>query len=163
AGRDRRGNPGRAHCRPPRPGSPSPGFRESPRAVSRAPSRLPRAAAGLLLVLAAAPASAATWWRLPIWGADIRVFASDPFQPGSVFCGTSRGNFYGSSDGGASWAPLRQGPAFPGYVVTGLVADPRTPGRLWASLAGQYAGGLVVRSDNRGADWTILGLWKQTV
>jgi photosystem II stability/assembly factor-like uncharacterized protein len=121
----------------------------------------------LLLSLAAAaaapPAAAATWWRLAIWGADVRVFAIDPFAPGNVFCGTSRGNFYGSSDGGSSWAPLRQGPAFPGYVVTGLIADPKTPGRLWAALAGQYAGGLVVRSDNRGADWTILARWKETV
>jgi photosystem II stability/assembly factor-like uncharacterized protein len=113
--------------------------------------------------LTAGPAAAATWWRLPIWGADVRIFAADPFQPGAIFCGTARGNFYGSADSGASWAPLRQGPAFPGYVVTGLVADPKKPGRLWASLAGQYAGGLVVRSDNRGADWTILARWKETV
>ncbi len=117
-----------------------------------------------LAAAAAAPsAAAATWWRLPIWGADVRVFATDPFAPGNVFCGTSRGNFYGSGDGGSSWTPLRPGPAFPGYVVTALIADPETPGRLWASLAGQYAGGLVVRSDNRGADWTILARWKQTV
>ena len=73
--------------------------------------------------LTAGPAAAATWWRLPIWGADVRIFAADPFQQGAIFCGTARGNFYGSSDAGASWAPLRQGPAFPGYVVTGLVAD----------------------------------------
>jgi photosystem II stability/assembly factor-like uncharacterized protein len=113
--------------------------------------------------LAAGPAAAATWWRLPIWGADVRIFAADPFQQGAIFCGTARGNFYGSNDAGASWAPLRQGPAFPGYVVTGLVADSKKPGRLWASLAGQYAGGLVVRSDNRGVDWTILARWKEIV
>src|SRR6266511_3506146 len=117
----------------------------------------------LAAAAAASPAAAATWWRLPIWGADVRVFATDPFAPGTVFCGTSRGNFYGSSDGGSSWAPLRQGPAFPGYVVTALIADPKTPGRLWAALAGQYAGGLVVRSDDRGADWTILARWKEMV
>ncbi|HSP95263.1 MAG TPA: hypothetical protein VLU06_11970 [Thermoanaerobaculia bacterium] len=128
-------------------------------------SRLLRALSLACLAAAAAvsPAAAATWWRLPMWGADVRVFATDPFVPGSVFCGTSRGNFYGSSDGGSSWAPLRQGPAFPGYVVTALIADPKTPGRLWAALAGQYAGGLVVRSDNRGVDWTILARWKEMV
>ena len=127
--------------------------------------RILRAFSCLLLAAAAAapPAAAATWWRLPIWGADVRVFAVDPFQKGAVFCGTARGNFYGSTDSGASWAPLRQGPAFPGYLVTGLIADPKKPGRLWASLAGQYAGGLVVRSDNRGTDWTILARWKETV
>jgi photosystem II stability/assembly factor-like uncharacterized protein len=125
---------------------------------------LARAAAAALLAAAiAAPAAAATWWRLPIWGADVHVFATDPFAAGSLYCGTSRGNFYGSTDGGASWTPLRQGPAFPGYVVTGLVADPKAPGRLWASLAGQYAGGLVVRSDDRGVNWTILAKWKDNV
>ena len=132
--------------------------------MTRPSSRFLRAAAVALLAGAVASAAgAATWWRLPIWGAEIRVFAMDPFRPGSLFCGTSRGNFYGSTDGGASWTPLRPGPAFPGYVVTALIADSRTPGRLWATLAGQYAGGLVVRSDNRGADWTILQIWKETV
>jgi photosystem II stability/assembly factor-like uncharacterized protein len=107
--------------------------------------------------------AAATWWRLPIWGAEVRVFALDPFEPGRLYCGTSRGNFYGTTDAGASWTPLRAGPSFPGYVVTALVADARRPGRLWASLAGQYSGGLVVRSDNRGEDWTILAQWKRAV
>lgn len=126
-------------------------------------SRFFRAALAALLFAAAAVAPAATWWRLPVWGADVRVFALDPFRPGTVFCGTARGNFYGSSDGGSSWTPLRAGPAFPGYVVTALIADPKTPGRLWASLAGQYAGGLVVVTDNRGTDWKILARWTQNV
>lgn len=130
--------------------------------IARSPDR--RWVAVLLLsFFFPAVASAATWWRLPVWGAEVRVFAVDPFQAGAVYCGTSRGNFYGSTDGGATWAPLRQGPAFPGYVATGLVADPRVPGRLWASLAGQYAGGLVVKSDDRGAEWTVLARWKQSV
>ena len=108
-------------------------------------------------------ASAAAWWRLPVWGAEVRVFALDPWNPGALFCGTSRGNFYFSKDGSASWEPLRKGPAFPGYVATGLVADPRIPGRLYASLAGQYGGGLVVASDDRGADWTVLASFRDTV
>jgi photosystem II stability/assembly factor-like uncharacterized protein len=116
-----------------------------------------------LLAVSAGPVSAATWWRLPVWGAEVRVFAVDPFERGRVYCGTSRGNFYGSVDGGATWTPLRSGPAFPGYIVTGLVADATKPERLWASLAGEYTGGLVVRSDNRGQDWTILAQWKQAV
>lgn len=128
------------------------------------PSRL-RALGALLAVnlLAAPPAAAATWWRLAVWGAEVRVFGLDPFRPGTLYCGTSRGNFYGSSDGGASWEPLRSGPAFPGYVVTGLAADSNVRDRLWASLAGQYAGGLVVRSDDRGGTWTVLARWKRSV
>ena len=49
--------------------------------------RILRAFSRLLLAAAAAapPAAAATWWRLPIWGADVRVFAADPFQRGAIF------------------------------------------------------------------------------
>jgi photosystem II stability/assembly factor-like uncharacterized protein len=117
----------------------------------------------LAALAAAVPAPAATWWRLPVWGAEVRVFAVDPWNPGAVFCGTSRGNFYSSKDGGASWDPLRPGPAFPGYIATGLVADAKVPGRLYATLAGQYGGGLVVASDDRGAEWTVLARFRGTV
>lgn len=132
--------------------------------MNRRPTRLSILVLGVGLLLAAAPAvQAASWWRLPVWGAEIRVFAIDPFQRQVLYCGTSRGNFYGSTDAGASWTPLRQGAAFPGYVATGLVADPDVRGRLWASLAGQYQGGLVARSDDSGENWTVLARWKVSV
>ena len=118
----------------------------------------------ILAALALAePTRAATWWRLPVWGAEVHVFALDPWNPAGLFCGTSRGNFYGSRDGGATWEPLRPGPAFPGYVATGLVADPKVPGRLYATLAGQYGGGLAVVSDDRGAGWKVLARFRDTV
>ncbi|MEO8430345.1 MAG: hypothetical protein ABI592_02470 [Acidobacteriota bacterium] len=126
-------------------------------------SRMTLLAAAFLLFVSPRWCAAATWWRLPVWGAEVRVLVSDPFEAGAVYCGTSRGNFYGSTDGGASWKPLREGAAFPGYVVTSLLADSRAPGRLWASLAGQYAGGLVARSDDRGATWKVLAIWKNVV
>lgn len=132
--------------------------RTTPRSLARL-----FAAALLLAVAGAAPLAAATWWRLPVWGAEVRVITSDPFQPGAVYCGTSRGNFYGSTDGGESWKPLREGSAFPGYVVTALVADRNVPGRLWASVVGQYAGGIFARSDDRGANWTVLAMWKTVI
>jgi photosystem II stability/assembly factor-like uncharacterized protein len=91
-----------------------------------------------------------------VWGAEVRAFALDPFEPGVVYCGTSRGNFYVSKNAGGSWDPLKAGPAFPGFYATGLVGDPEVPGRLWASLAGELHGGLFVRSDDRGATWTTL-------
>jgi len=125
---------------------------------------------GVALLVAAGPflvftaqSRAASWWRLPVWGAEVRVFAVDPFATGTLYCGTSRGNFYGSTDGGGSWTPLRQGSAFPGYIATGLVADPAVAGRLWATLAGQYQGGLIARSDDRGTNWTVLSRWKVSV
>ncbi|HEY3205146.1 MAG TPA: hypothetical protein VGL03_15965 [Thermoanaerobaculia bacterium] len=115
-------------------------------------------AAFITAALLALPASAvaASWWRLPLWGAEVRAFAVDPFEPHVVYCGTSRGNFYGSKDGGANWEPLRSGPAFAGYYVTSLIPDAAVPGRLWAALVGELGGGLVVRSDDRGANWTVL-------
>src|SRR5439155_9225097 len=118
---------------------------------------------GVVLLLPAPLANAAGWWRRPVWGAEVRVFAVDPFAPATLYCGTSRGNFHGSTDGGGSWTPLRQGAAFPGYIATGLIADPEVPGRVWATLAGQFQGGLIARSDDRGANWTVLSKWKVSV
>jgi photosystem II stability/assembly factor-like uncharacterized protein len=104
----------------------------------------------------AAAANGAAWWRLPVWGAEVRAFALDPFDPSVVYCGTSRGNFYVSHDGGSDWEAAKSGPAFPGFYVTSLIADPSARGRLWASLAGELGGGLVVESDDAGATWTTL-------
>ena len=110
-----------------------------------------------------ASVAAATWWRLPIWGAgrprlrDRSLRARERLlRHGArqLLRLERRRRFLGAA---------AAGPAFPGYVATVLIADSKTPGRLWAALAGQYAGGLVVRSDNRGADWTILARWKETV
>jgi len=112
--------------------------------------------AAAAFVLACAGMEAAAWWRLPLWGAEVRVFAVDPFESGVVYCGTSRGNFYGSHDAGATWEPLASGPAFPGSYVTALIADPAVPGRLWAAVAGELSGGRVVVSDDRGATWKTL-------
>ena len=114
-------------------------------------------------VLSRADAGAASWWRLPVWGAEVRAFATDPFDPGIVYCGTSRGNFYRSRDGGASWEPLRQGPAFPGHYVTALVADGAVRNRLWAALVGDLGGSVLARSDDAGQSWTTLLSSSKTV
>ena len=130
------------------------------------PRRLLRALGPIVaaaLFLAAEGADAAAWWRLPLWGAEVRAFTLDPFEPGVLYCGTSRGNFYESRDAGSTWEPMHAGPAFPGYYVTSLVADPAVPGRLWASVAGELGGGLVVESNDRGANWTVLLRSSKTV
>jgi len=115
-------------------------------------------------VLSRADAGAASWWRLPVWGAEVRAFATDPFETATVYCGTSRGNFYVSRDGGASWEPLlRQGPAFPGHYVTALLADRAARGRLWAALVGDVGGSVLARSDDGGQTWTPLLISKQAV
>ena len=57
-------------------------MRIAERLKTASPTMLQRPSRVVLLLLASAlaaiPAAAATWWRLPIWGADVRIFASDP-------------------------------------------------------------------------------------
>ncbi|HEV8232440.1 MAG TPA: hypothetical protein VGQ75_08830 [Thermoanaerobaculia bacterium] len=131
--------------------------------MNRRPTCIASMLGAALFLLVASPSHGATWWRLPLWGAEVKVFAVDPFDANTLYCGTSRGNFYGSTDGGSTWTALRQGAAFPGYIATGLITDSKVPGRLWASLAGQYQGGLVARSDDRGANWTVLARWRMSI
>ncbi len=114
-------------------------------------------------LLLCAGARAGSWARIPLWGADVTALAIDPFEAGRVYCGTSRGNIYVSQDRGESWAPTRAGNQFPGYVVSTLRADVRTPGRLWAALSGAEHGALLAVSDDRGAGWTVLARWEHSV
>jgi photosystem II stability/assembly factor-like uncharacterized protein len=114
----------------------------------------------LASVLALAGSS---WYRIPLWGADVTSLAVDPREPQLVYCGTSRGNVYLSRDGGQNWAPTRPGNQFPGYIVSSLRPDVEREGRLWAALAGADRGALVAVSDDRGAGWTVLARWETSV
>src|SRR6266487_4513420 len=101
-----------------------------------------------LLALASAPAPAATWWRLPVWGSEVRLFAVDPFESNRVYCGTSRGNFYGSTDGGATW--VRTGAETEGLAqVESLAFDPSDPKTLYAGTWRQ-----AFRTRDGGETWT---------
>ncbi len=114
-------------------------------------------------ILAVSASLRAAWFRVPIGGADVTSIAVDPFAKGEIFCGTSRGNVYRSADSGRSWEPTRPGNQFPGYVVSTLIADVKTPGRLWAALSGTGAGALVAVSSDRGANWDVLARWEKSV
>jgi photosystem II stability/assembly factor-like uncharacterized protein len=114
-------------------------------------------------LLAGTAGARAGWVRVPVLGADITAIAADPFRVGSVFCGTSRGNVYHSVDGGRVWQPTRAGNQFPGYIVSSLRADVRTPGRVWAALSGTGRGALLALSEDDGAEWKILARWDRSV
>ena len=114
-------------------------------------------------VLLSAAFARAGWVRVPVLGADVTSIATDPFRAGSVFCGTSRGNVYRSVDGGRSWSPTRAGNQFPGYVVSTLKADVKTPGRIWAALSGTGRGALLAVSDDDGGEWKIVARWDRSV
>lgn len=115
------------------------------------------------VLLSAAAAAEGAWSRLPVWGADITSLAIEAGSPELVYCGTSRGNIYVSRDRGQSWSPTRPGNQFPGYVVSTLRTDARTPGRLWAALSGEEHGALLAVSDDRGATWNVLARWDRSV
>lgn len=114
-------------------------------------------------VLAGASGVWGGWVRIPVLGADISAIATDPFREGSVYCGTSRGNVYHSVDRGRTWSATRPGNQFPGYVVSTLRADLRTPGRLWAALSGAEQGALIAVSEDEGNEWTVLARWDRAV
>jgi photosystem II stability/assembly factor-like uncharacterized protein len=121
------------------------------------------AVAGLPALGASEPAASAPagWQAAPLWGGDVRSLVIAPTQPDLLLAGTSSGQVYRSSDGGASWRPAGPFLPFPGWVVSALAFDPnRTgtpPGRLWAGLRGVWGSGLVAYSDDLGETWISRG------
>ncbi len=97
------------------------------------------------------------WQVAPLWGGDVRSLVISPTDPDLVLAGTSSGQVYRSSDGGASWGPAGAFLPFPGWVVSALAFDPNrtaTPGgRLWAGLRGVWGSGHVAYSDDLGRTW----------
>ncbi len=67
----------------------------------------------------------------------------------TIYCGTSRGNFYVSRDGGATWEKL----PFVGKYVYAVAIDPRQPGVVYATA--WHHG--VFRSEDGGQSWRRLG------
>ena len=74
------------------------------------------------------------------------ALAVDPADGRRTVAGTASGTIYSSSDGGASWRPVRKGS---GRAVLALAFDPARPGTL---LAGTRGGG-IWRSVDAGLNW----------
>src|ERR1044071_1294884 len=119
------------------------------------PGRRLAACAGvaLLLVLTvlAAPAAAVSgagrWQPLSLWGGDVKALTFSPDDPDRAFAGTSSGQVYVSTNGGATWRNAGSFLPFPGWVVSRLDFDPNRPQRLWAALRGVWGSGQVALSD----------------
>lgn len=94
----------------------------------------------------------AEWMRAGLYGADVRALVVDGADPDLLFLGTSQGEVYRSTDGGASWTATRRSIPFPGYVVDNLIIDGR--GHLWAAGWGLWGGGVVAVSEDQGATWS---------
>jgi photosystem II stability/assembly factor-like uncharacterized protein len=76
----------------------------------------------------------------------IFALAVDPADGRRTLAGTASGTIYLSSNGGASWTPVRHGA---GHAVLALAFDPARPGTL---LAGTRGGG-IWRSVDAGLSW----------
>ncbi len=108
-------------------------------------------------------------WRFSgLLGEEILALAVDPTTPDVVYAGVAArrlgtGGVLVTRDGGATWASGRSGledprdtsesPPFRYLPVNALLADPSTPGVVWAGTGGN--GGLF-RSIDGGTTWT----WK---
>ncbi|MFN2442657.1 MAG: YCF48-related protein [Thermoanaerobaculia bacterium] len=103
------------------------------------------------LLVISLPAAGSTWSRAGLFGADVRALVADPRNPDLLYLGTSQGEVYSSSDGGASWTNPRGSVPFPGYVVENLLVDSR--GRLWAASWGLWRGGVIAVSSDGGKTW----------
>ncbi|UZK70288.1 hypothetical protein OKW76_04375 [Sphingomonas sp. S1-29] len=119
-----------------------------------------------LLALAIAPATAADpeqgsayRWRNVTVGAG--GFAPNlvfsPIEPRLAYLRTDMGGAYRWDGSADRWIPLQDGLAEGSYMgVESIAADPVDRDRVYLA-AGMYRGGAaaILRSDNRGADWTI--------
>jgi photosystem II stability/assembly factor-like uncharacterized protein len=76
------------------------------------------------------------------------ALAVDPADGRRTLAGTASGTIYLSSDGGASWRPVRGGS---GHAVLALAFDPARPGTLLAGTGG--AG--ILRSTDGGTNWQV--------
>ena len=109
------------------------------------------AAAGIAAAVTAAAAGSDNTWTpagafVEKLNSPVFALTVDPADGRRLLAGTASGTIYLSSDGGASWKPVRSGA---GHAVLALAFDPARPGAL---LAGTRGGG-ILRSADGGTSW----------
>lgn len=99
-------------------------------------------------------------WAIVRPNVDATALAVDPTRPNIVYAGLVTGGamqIFKSFDAGATWAAVTiQYIASPGIPsVVGIAIDPSRPDTVYAAMQ-TYHGGLVIRTDNGGANWITL-------
>jgi photosystem II stability/assembly factor-like uncharacterized protein len=122
-----------------------------------------RIAAFFLLLVAAARLYGQAWDRLGPEGGMVISMGKD--SAGTLYLGTSDGHIFASEDRGRQWQLRGRVGTRTDAVISGLTADPRAAGKIYAAAwfreAG--AGGGVFRSEDGGRSWAPSGLQGEMV
>ena len=101
-----------------------------------------------------------------VWGAltfsgRVSAIAAHPTDPNTVYAGTANGGVWKTTDGGSSWTPLTDSQK--SLAIGSITIDPSNPNRIYAGTGeaadgcGGYFGSGILRSDDAGATWSLLG------
>lgn len=114
----------------------------------------------LFSVLAAAAQSVsgpADWVLLGPEGGDARSLAYDPHDPNRIFLGTSAGELFLSTDGGAQWSRFAHLGAGNDYVLDNIAVDPTDSKLIYvAAWSVETNSGDLFRSRDGGQSWETL-------
>jgi photosystem II stability/assembly factor-like uncharacterized protein len=115
----------------------------------------------LFTLVMAAPAQTAPtegrWIALGPEGGDVRSLAHDPHDPDRIFLGTSAGELYLSTDGGANWTHFVHLGVGNDYVLDHVVIDPADAKTIFvAAWSIENNGGDIFRSRDAGRTWQPL-------
>ncbi|MCU1284686.1 MAG: glycosyl hydrolase, repeat protein [Acidobacteriales bacterium] len=90
-------------------------------------------------------------------GGDVRSLARDPHSPNRILLGTSAGQIYQSTDGGANWARYAKLGDHNDYVLDRVVFHPTRAGIVYAAAwSVESNGGDIYRSADGGRNWKFL-------
>ncbi len=102
-------------------------------------------------------AQSSSWVMLGPDGGDARSLAGDPHDPSRIFLGTSAGELYLSTNGGAQWTRLAHLGGGSDYVLDHISVDPRNSNLIYvAAWSVENNGGDLYRSRDAGKTWDAL-------
>jgi photosystem II stability/assembly factor-like uncharacterized protein len=91
----------------------------------------------------------------------VSALRAHPPDNDTLYVATAQGGVWKTTDGGASWSPLTDGEK--SLAVGSIAIDPSNPERVYVGTGepydtcGAYYGAGILRSDDGGASWTLLG------